>query len=257
MKISVCCITKNEEIHIERFIKNIKDIADEIVVVDSFSKDNTVKILQQYNCKIFQRKFDNFSNQKNFCLSKVSYENQWILFLDADEIITEKLKNEIKTLENNQFDAYEIKRKFYWKKKWVKRGYYPRWFLRFGKKNLLKFDDFNINEHMICSSENVGKLSEDFIDYNLKTTKEWFQKHYMYAQMESDRFYLKTETQKKRVLWNKLPLIVRPFLLLFYRLILKMSILDGLYVIQYHFYHDFIYRMMIDIMIIKKKIFSK
>ena len=96
-------------------------------------------------------------------------------------------------------------------------------------------------------------MKENFIDYNLKTTKQWFQKHLMYAKMESNRFYYKKETQRKRIVWNKFPLIIRPFLLLFYRLILKMSILDGLYVIQYHFYHDFIYRMIIDIMILKKK----
>ena len=118
-------------------------------------------------------------------------------------------------------------------------------------------DDNEINEHMLCSSNNIGRLSENFIDYNLKTTKQWFQKHLMYAKMESNRFYYKKETQRKRIVWNKFPLIIRPFLLLFYRLILKMSILDGLYVIQYHFYHDFIYRMIIDIMILKKKIFKK
>ena len=257
MKISVCCITKNEEVHIERLIRNINDIAEEIIVVDSFSTDNTIKILEKYNCKIFKRKFDNFSNQKNYCLSKVSDNSQWVLFLDADELLTQELKNEILTIENKTYDAYEIKRKFYWKNKWVKRGYYPSWFLRIGKKQFLRFDDNEINEHMLCSSNNIGRLSENFIDYNLKTTKQWFQKHLMYAKMESNRFYYKKETQRKRIIWNKFPLIIRPFLLLFYRLILKMSILDGLYIIQYHFYHDFIYRMIIDIMILKKKIFKK
>ena len=54
--------------------------------------------------------------------------SQWVLFIDADELLTQELKNEILTIENKTYDAYEIKRKFYWKNKWVKRGYYPTWF---------------------------------------------------------------------------------------------------------------------------------
>ena len=110
-KISVCCITKNEEVHIERLIQNINDIAEEIIVVDSFSTDNTIKILEKYNCKIFKRKFDNFSNQKNYCLSKVSDNSEWVLFIDADELLTQELKNEILTIENKTYDAYEIQKK--------------------------------------------------------------------------------------------------------------------------------------------------
>ena len=64
MKISVCCITKNEEIHIERLIQNINDIAEEIIVVDSFSTDNTIKILEKYNCKIFKENLTIFQIKK-------------------------------------------------------------------------------------------------------------------------------------------------------------------------------------------------
>ena len=110
---------------------------------------------------------------------------------------------------------------------------------------------------MICLSKKVGRLSEDFIDYNLKDTKKWFNKHLIYAEMEADRYFVDNEIKKKRLIWNKLPLFFRPFLLLFYRLILKMSFLDGLYAIQYHLYHDLVYRMIIDIKILKKILLRK
>ena len=70
MKIAVCCITKNEEIHLERLIKNIDDLANEIIIVDSFSEDKTKDIALKYNCKFYQKSFDNFSNQKIFVLIK-------------------------------------------------------------------------------------------------------------------------------------------------------------------------------------------
>ena len=237
MKIAVCCITKNEEIHLERLINNIKDIAYEIVIVDSYSLDNTKNIALKYNCMFYQRTFDNFSNQKNFCLDRTSKNIDWILFLDADECITEKLKGEILSINNSKFDAYEFRRKFFWKNKWVKRGYFPHWFLRFGKKNKIKFDNNKVNEHLICSTNKIGKLDGCFVDNNLKSTKKWFEKHKLYSELEADRYFLNIETSKNRKLWNKLPLLIRPFILFFYRFFIKLTIFDGLLVSQYHFYH--------------------
>lgn len=257
MNIAVCCITKNEEIHLERLIKNINDLANEIIIVDSFSEDKTKDIALKYNCKFYQKSFDNFSNQKNFCLNKVSNSSEWVLFLDADEYITEELKQEILSIKEDIYDAYEFKRKFFWKGRWVKRGYFPHWFLRLGKKDKIKFDENKINEHLICLTDKVKRLEGCFVDNNLKSTSKWFEKHNLYAEMESIRYFENIEKSKKRLLWNKLPLIIRPFILFFYRLIIKKSIFDGFYVAQYHFYHDFIYRMMIDIKILKKFFFNK
>lgn len=259
MKVTICCITKNEDIHLERLINNIRDISENIIIVDSFSEDQTQKIAHKYNCFFYQRIFDNFSNQKNFCLSKVQDGNKWVLFLDADEFISDELKNEIKSLNSlsTTYDAYKFKRKFFWKNTWIKRGYYPLWFLRLGRKKYIKFDDNKINEHMLCSTNKIGILKGYFIDYNLKNTKSWFAKHNLYANMEANRFFLKNENAPKRILWNKLPLVIRPFMLIFYRLFIKLSVLDGAKAVQYHFYHDLIYRLMIDIKIIKKKLIKK
>ena len=172
MKVTICCITKNEDIHLERLINNIRDISENIIIVDSFSEDQTQKIAHKYNCFFYQRIFDNFSNQKNFCLSKVQDGNKWVLFLDADEFISDELKNEIKSLNSlsTTYDAYKFKRKFFWKNTWIKRGYYPLWFLRLGRKKYIKFDDNKINEHMLCSTNKIGILKGYFIDYNLKNT---------------------------------------------------------------------------------------
>ena len=84
-KLTVIIPTFNEECYLEKALYSVK-FADEIIVVDSFSTDKTQHIAKAYNCKFIQRKFDNFSNQKNYALEYATSE--WVLFLDADERIT-------------------------------------------------------------------------------------------------------------------------------------------------------------------------
>src|SRR3990167_10070410 len=93
--VSVIILTYNEEIHIERLLKNIVDWASEIFIVDSFSIDRTLEIAEKYSAKIFQHEFENQAQQFNWALDNLEIKNEWILRLDADEYLTEELKNEI------------------------------------------------------------------------------------------------------------------------------------------------------------------
>ena len=97
----------NEKDYIQDCLHSVS-FADQIIVIDSFSTDSTVEIAKNYNCEIVQRKFDNFSNQKNEAIKHAT--SNWILFIDADERVTEKLKSEIlETINNPKHDAYKIK----------------------------------------------------------------------------------------------------------------------------------------------------
>jgi glycosyltransferase involved in cell wall biosynthesis len=109
-ELSVFLITKNEEANLEFCLAGVKDIADEIIVVDSGSTDKTTAIAQQFGAKIYQKPFVSFTEQKNFALSKVT--KPWALNLDADEYLTPPLAWEIKkTLSNNPKAAgYELPR---------------------------------------------------------------------------------------------------------------------------------------------------
>ena len=257
MKLCLAIITKNEEIHLERLLKNVKKIVDAVYIVDSYSNDKTLKIAKKYKCKIFKRNFDNFSNQRNYCLSKIPKKFKWILFLDADEYLSLNLKKEITDVINsNKYDAYKIKRRFIFEKTWIKRGYYPKWFVRLGRNGIFKCDNKKINEHLLCKSKKIGELTNDFYDHNLKKREYWYKKHQQYSRFESERYFEK-EDNIKRILWNFLPLILRPFILFFYRIIIKMSFLDGINAVKYHFLHDLYYRLLIDVKIIKKIISNK
>lgn len=112
-KISALVITFNEEKNIKDLIHNL-EFSDEIIVVDSFSTDNTLQILDQFNhVKVFKHVFEDFSSQRNIALKYAS--NDWILFIDADERISDNLKQEIiKTVNAKETkDGYYFKRKFY------------------------------------------------------------------------------------------------------------------------------------------------
>ncbi|MGB9755553.1 MAG: glycosyltransferase family 2 protein, partial [Desulfurella sp.] len=107
MSIGCAIITYNEEDSIERALKSV-DFCDEIVIVDSYSTDNTVSIAKKYTDKVYFNKFVNYGEQKNFAIEKLSTD--WILSIDADEVVSPSLKAEIlKAIKNSKFDSYYIK----------------------------------------------------------------------------------------------------------------------------------------------------
>ena len=107
IKVSVYIICKNEEKHIQRVLESVKDF-DEIIVVDSGSIDNTWEIARKYTNKGFYQEWKGFANQKEYAKNLCS--NEWVLNLDADEQLTNELKNEIiKTIDENKIDGLNIK----------------------------------------------------------------------------------------------------------------------------------------------------
>ena len=120
-KITAIIPTLNEEIFIENAIESVA-FADEIIVVDSFSTDKTIEIAERNNARVIQRKFDNFSDQKNYAISKA--KNDWIYILDADERIPVALQQEILNAMENPKDivGFYIYRKFYFLKVKINYG---------------------------------------------------------------------------------------------------------------------------------------
>jgi glycosyltransferase involved in cell wall biosynthesis len=95
-KLSVVIITRNEERNILRCLESVEPMADEIVVVDSGSTDRTLQICRESGCKIFTREFDGYGSQKQFAVDQAF--NDWVLSIDADEVLSEELTEEIKQL---------------------------------------------------------------------------------------------------------------------------------------------------------------
>ena len=112
LKLSAIIPTFNEEINIEAAIQSVS-FADEIIVIDSLSTDNTISIAKKHGVRILQREFDNFSNQKNYAISKATHK--WVVLLDADERIGQTLREEMISVlaEEPQASAYYVYRRNY------------------------------------------------------------------------------------------------------------------------------------------------
>jgi glycosyltransferase involved in cell wall biosynthesis len=273
--ISVIILTYNEELNISQALKNITGWAKEIIVLDSGSTDNTVKIAESFGAKVFHRQFDNYANQRNYALKELPISTEWILFLDADEYLSEELKKEISdTLAQTDCDGFYLKRRFYFWNKWIKHGgYYPIWILRLFKKDKGHIER-EINEHFVVDGK-VGYLKNDFIDNNKKDLTEWIAKHNKYATYEAEEL-LKykqrkqagkkdefanlsgSQAQKKRwireYIWNPLmPPLIRPFIYFFYRYIIRLGFLDGKAGFVYHILQGLWYPFLIDVKYLELK----
>jgi glycosyltransferase involved in cell wall biosynthesis len=133
LKISATIITFNEEKNIERCIQSLKSVADEIIVVDSFSTDNTEEICKKHNVQFIQSSFTDFGTQKNVALSYAN--NDFVISLDADEVLSDVLINRIKNLEFDK-DCYFINRLTYYCGSPIRHcGWYPDRKLRIWIKN--------------------------------------------------------------------------------------------------------------------------
>ncbi len=258
VNLTVIILTYNESVNIARALSNTIHWALEVVVLDSFSDDDTVEIAKSMGARVIKRKFDNYASQRNYALNEIDLKTEWVLFLDADEFLFEDLKDEITAeLPNTKFDGFYLKRRYYYDGKWIKRGgYYPILILRLFKKTKGQFVR-DINEHVTLNGPTTI-LKNDFVDDNLKSISFWWHKHIDYAQKEANALFDLNTTpqilkfwgnQPERKLWirykiwNKLPVYIRPFLYFIYRYILRLGFLDGFI---FHFFHGLVYYLMID-----------
>ena len=163
LPLSVVTIAHNEEHRIEGCLKSTQGWAGEHIIVDDFSSDRTIELARKYTDKIFQRKMDVEGTHRNWAYQKAS--NEWVLSLDADETVTEELKEEIKNAiqGNNEFNAYSIPLRTYIGDFWVKHGgWYPAGKLRLFRKSKFKYEEVSVHPCIILDGK-CGHLKKDII----------------------------------------------------------------------------------------------
>lgn len=264
MKLSIIILTFNEEQNIKKCLESLHQISDDIVIIDSYSDDKTLEICKENNCRIYSNKFINHALQMNWGLKNIEFKNKWILRLDADERMPNKLIKEILTLKpSNDVNGYYINKRMYWMNKWLRFGrMYPHYILRLFRNGSGKYEE-KTEEHLIIRGTCL-KLKNDFYEKNEKNMVSFFtQKHMQTAEGEVNEILEISNNQNvvvpkffgnkvERTRWlklkayNSLPLFLRPFLYFAYRYFICLGFLDGLPGLTFHFLQAFWYRFYID-----------
>lgn len=220
--ISVVIITFNEERNIERCILSVKSVADEILVVDSFSKDRTQEICQKHGVRFVQHVFEGHIEQKNWAASQATYPH--VLSLDADEALDEVLQAQILAVKSNWTAAgYEMNRLTNYCGKWVHHcGWYPDTKLRLWDSRLGKWAGTNPHDkYEMQAGCKIQKLKGDILHYSYYTRED----HYKQV-----NYFTTILAQSQYKIGKKAPLIVlymSPIVKFFKDYFLKLGFLDG------------------------------
>lgn len=221
-KISALLITYNEVNHIDEVINNI-DFANEIIVIDSYSNDGTFeKLLKFQHVKTIQRRFKNFADQRNYALTQAKFK--WILFIDADERITPKLKDEILNeinIEQNTV-AFRFKRLFIFKNKKIRfSGFQTDKTYRLFKKDHILYNENRI-VHELPIIDGISKvLKNKMLHYSFKSREQYKSKMERYASLKA----LELHNKGKRA--SIFHFTFRPLYKFLVNYIIRLGILDG------------------------------
>lgn len=173
IKISSVIITLNEEQNIARCINSLKRVSDEIIVVDSFSTDNTVEICNELGARVLQRKFTGYRDQKQWAAEQA--QNDFVLSLDADEELSEKLIESILELKKNPVgDAFTMNRLNSYCGKWIKHcGWYPDRKIRLWNRKHGSWLGVNLHEKVEVAKDcKISHLEGDILHYTYNTISQ-------------------------------------------------------------------------------------
>ncbi|MEC4005367.1 glycosyltransferase family 2 protein [Flavobacterium sp. SUN052] len=213
--ITVIIPTFNEENYIQDCLQSVS-FASQIILIDSFSVDNTVEIAKKFNCEIIQRKFDNFSNQKNEAIKLA--KSDWILFIDADERVTEKLKFEIlETINNPMHEAYKIRFPHFYMNRFLYHT--ENKVVRLVKNSSIYFEGA-VHEKLMHKGT-VGLLKNFMIHYTYKGLFHYINKKDSYAWFQAK---MGRDKNKKASYFH---LVFKPFYRFFHTYIIRRGFLDG------------------------------
>jgi glycosyltransferase involved in cell wall biosynthesis len=271
--LSVIIPAFNEEKHLERCIRSVKECANQIFVIDSFSSDQTVNIARSLEVTLVQRKWKNYADQFQWGLDQMNPKAGWVMRLDADEYLEPSLINEIKEVLPRipaEISGIYIKRKVFFQGQWIKHGgFYPHTLLRIWRTGQGRIEQRWMDEHIVLPPEaGTMTLNAHLIDDNQKGITFWVDKHNRYATREAADLLIQKyfphhgddalrqmaadpQARWKRILkdqvYGKLPPGLRAALYFFYRYFLRLGFLDGGRGFIWHFFQGFWYRLLVDV----------
>jgi len=266
--LTIIVLTYNEENRIKKVLDSIRCVTTNIFVVDSFSTDDTVNILKEYNVNYTQHPFEDYSKQRNWAQTNDPYDSAWVMHLDADEPITSELENwlnnDFLSMRNN-FDGFLFSRRVYFLGRWIKNGgQYPTFHLRLYKKMLGKCEEKAYDQHFIVEGGNV-KVIKGMDIYNTvaDSIDDLILSHNKWATLEAQEIFdsgkdkgdvqenlfgnpIERRRWMKVHVFQKSPLFIRSFVYFSYRYFIRLGFLDGKEGLIFFVFQTFWFTFLVD-----------
>jgi hypothetical protein len=255
--VSVVVLTRDEEMNIARCLHSVA-WADQVVVVDSGSADETVPIARSLGADVVEQAWLGFSGQREFAVRLSEIRHDWVYFVDADEWVSPQLAAEIAArLRSPQCAAYGHRLRLVFLDTWIRHcGWYSgSWVVRLVDRRHTKYDGSPVAERASVDGP-VGRLANDIVDEDRKGLASWLHKHVRYAQLEQRklgqpvalrarirRFRSRDKTETKplaRVILKDLVLPAvpaRPLAVFLYMYVVRLGLLDGRAGLRFCFFH--------------------
>ncbi|MGB3691731.1 MAG: glycosyltransferase family 2 protein [Spirulinaceae cyanobacterium] len=241
---SIYILTHNEELDIAACIESAL-YSDDVIVVDSFSTDNTIRIATEYPVRIAQHRFESHGKQRSWMLRNIPTKYKWAYILEADERMTPELFQEcLATIKKPQHIGYYVAEKVMFMGHWIRHStQYPRYQMRLLRKDAVSFNDYGHAEREVCQGS-TGFLKETYPHFTCgKGLSRWLDKHNRYSTDEATEtlqqlksgsinwqalFFGNTEVERRRALKNlSLRLPCRPLFRFIYMYFFLGGMLDG------------------------------
>jgi glycosyltransferase involved in cell wall biosynthesis len=237
MTLSVAMITMNEEANLPRTLDSV-NFADEIVIVDSFSTDRTLEIARSHNARVFVEAFKGHGGQKNSAIDKCT--SDWILLLDADEVVSAPLQQSIRTLLSSAppHNAYWINRSNLIFGRWMRHGgFYPDRKLRLFRNGAARMTNEASPHSTPHCDGTTGRLHGDLLHYAYPTLAVYIEHMNRYSTEMARLAHARGKVSRNPIsfVWN---IVLNPLATFAYNYFLRLGFLDGCEGLLLHLYHS-------------------
>jgi glycosyltransferase involved in cell wall biosynthesis len=270
----VIVLTFNSAAVLEATLAAAFAVSSDVVVVDSGSTDGTVELARSLGCRIANRAFTNYADQRNWAIDNAAVGFAWQLHIDADEILDDAAQRAVRTAvrSSGATSGFLIRRRTYFMGRPLRFGGTITWHLRLFRSETGRCEDRLYDQHFKCNGR-VGRLAGYLHDMNAGTVGEWTTKHNRWADMEAEEVSRPTDEGKQigarlvgadprqrrrfyKNLYYRSPLVFRPLFNFSIRYFLKLGFLDGRIGLLYAVMQALWFRMLVDAKIMERQLLA-
>jgi glycosyltransferase involved in cell wall biosynthesis len=277
LPISVIILTYNESKNISDCLESVKDLTDDIILVDSGSTDDTLLIASSYSTSVYHHPFENYSKQRNWAFSHVETRYPWILNMDADHRLTKELVYELRDLFARgippHVNGFMASRRTMFLGRWIRYGgHYPVYHGILFRKGYGQCENKEYDQHFMIDGQSEV-LKGDVIDIITDSLTTFVTRHNKWATLEANDILnmankegkikpnskgnLMEQRRYQRMKYYSYPIFWRVFLYSFYRYVLKRGFLDGKPGLIFHFLQGFWFRFLVDAKIYESRMLQQ